>query len=326
MTVLLLDGCEDFSSWIAVGTAPGLATGRNGSGWTIQGAFATSYHDFTIPTAEQTDTLTFGFAFTTASTAIMPVFDLLSDNGITIHMRCYVQNNGPQFQLGGGTVIFNPSYLFAINTWYYVDFSVKLHDTAGTAAVRVNGIEIGSATGLDTKNAGTKTVFDTVRAKGMGSTLCVIDDLYITNDNIMLGDIRVETLYPNGDGAVNQWVGSDSDSLQNYLLVNEVGAPVLTSFVESSTAGAQDLYTLGDLAAGSGTVRAVCPAAHTIKTDAGARQLKLLVRGSSINASPIRDLGTQPVNRHWGTTINPETGLAWTRAEVNALQAGVEVV
>jgi hypothetical protein len=326
MGVILLDGCEDFSSWVPIGTAPGIVAGRNGNGWTIPGAFATSHHDFAIPAAEQTDTLTIGFAFRTGSLSILPTFDLYSDNGTVLHDRINVRNTEVEVQRAGGTTTFTAPFAFAINTWFYVECSVKMHDTAGTVTARVNGTQIGTATGLDTRNAGTKAVFDTVWAKGIGSTLCVIDDLYLANDATMLGDIRVETLYPNGDGAVNQWVGSDGDSVQNYLLVNEAGAPVASSFVESSTAGAQDLYTLTDLAAGTGTVRAVCPAVHTLKTDGGARQLKVLVRGSSVSASPTRDLGTSGVNQHWATTVNPETGLAWTRAQVNALQAGVEVV
>jgi hypothetical protein len=325
MAVILLDGCEDFSSWTIVGTPPGIAAGRNGNGWTVPGAFATSNHFFTIPTVEQTDTLTVGFAFTTGSLSILPTLEFSSDNGVVNHSRVIVQNTSLQVDRSG-TNIFNVPFSFSINTWFYVEFTIKLHDTLGTVTARVNGNVVGTVTGLDTKNAGTKTVFDTVRVKGMGSSLCVIDDFYISNDATMLGNIKVETLYPNGDGSVNQWVGSDADSIQNYLLVNEVGAPVLTSYVESSTAGAQDLYTLTDLAAGTGTVRAVCAVAHAIKTDGGARQLKLLARGSSVNSSPIRDLGTTPVNQHWTTTVNPETGMAWTRAQVNALQAGVEVV
>jgi hypothetical protein len=103
--------------------------------------------------------------------------------------------------------------------------------------------------------------------------------------------------------------------------------PVNTAdFVNSSTPTAQDLYTMTDLAAGTGTVRAVCIAANALKTDGGPRQVKLLSRGSSTNASAARDLGTAFVNAHWATTINPETGVAWTRAEVNALQSGVELV
>ena len=92
-----------------------------------------------------------------------------------------------------------------------------------------------------------------------------------------LGDITVETLYPNGDGAANQWLGSDGNSTSNYLLVNETGAPVTTSYTGDSVSGHRDLYTLTDLVATTGTVVGVCHQAYAAASDAvTSRQMKVV--------------------------------------------------
>jgi hypothetical protein len=51
----------------------------------------------------------------------------------------------------------------------------------------------------------------------------------------------------DGNGDFSQLVGSDADSTNNYLLVNEAGAPVTTSYVESDTVGQRDFYAMGDI-------------------------------------------------------------------------------
>jgi hypothetical protein len=142
-----------------------------------------------------------------------------------------------------------------------------------------------------------------------------------------LGDIVVETLYPNGNGNANQWLGSDGDSTNNYLLVNETGAPVTTDYVADSVSGHQDMYTLTDLVHTTGTVLGVCHSAYAAKTDAvNARQIKLVNRRAADTKSVALDLTTTYTGYQYALAQDPETGAAWTIANVNSLQSGVEVV
>ena len=140
---------------------------------------------------------------------------------------------------------------------------------------------------MDTKNAGTKTVFDSVPVdrfdQHRSANAAIYDDFYLMtgSGDTPLGDIVIETLYPNGNGNANQFVGSDGDSTNNYLLVNETGAPVTSSYVADSTSGHQDMYALTDLVTSAGTVLGVCHSAYLAKTDAvNARQAKIVNRRS----------------------------------------------
>ena len=96
----------------------------------------------------------------------------------------------------------------------------------------------------------------------------IFDDVYLmagTGDEF-LGDCTVATLLPTGNGFVNQFVGSDGNSTDNYLLVDEQ-PPSSTDYVGSATTGQQDLYTLTNLT-GSGTVLAVAPTIYAVRARA----------------------------------------------------------
>ena len=65
-------------------------------------------------------------------------------------------------------------------TWYYVEIQAKLHDSTGFVIVRVNGVEVINASTLDTKDGGTKTVYDRVSMAMFDGRVNQYDDLYIT--------------------------------------------------------------------------------------------------------------------------------------------------
>ena len=123
-----------------------------------------------------------------------------------------------------------------------------------------------------------------------------------------LGPIAVETLRPNGNGAVNQWAGSDGDSADNWQLVDD---PTVDngSYVYSTTVGQQDLYTMGDLERTAGAIIGVTHAAQMIRTDSVTpRSVKLLNRRTAITAGPAVALGTgyRGVAQTW--TYDPDVG------------------
>jgi hypothetical protein len=125
--------------------------------------------------------------------------------------------------------------------------------------------------------------------------------------------------------SANAWVGSDADSTNNYLLVDEVGAPVTTDYTGSPTSGAQDLYTLTDLTK-SGTIVGVCHQAYAAASDAGAKSFKIVNRRLADTKSAALTLSSTYAPFHYALTQDPETSAAFTVANVNALQSGVEVV
>jgi hypothetical protein len=213
-------------------------------------------------------------------------------------------------------------------TYHYIEFKATIHDTTGSVEVKVNGATVASATNVDTKQSA-NAYCNLVRFAGASST-SYIDDVYIcdttgsapTND--FLGDCRVDTLYPNADGTYTSF--TPSSGTDHYALVDET-APNTSDYVESSTAGHQDSYQMGNLSALTGTIYGVQVSVAALKDDAGARSLKVGVRSSSTNSvSAAQTLATGQVYYRNIHETDPATAAAWTESGVNAAQLMVENV
>lgn len=181
-TDVLLEPFNNFTFAPWTNTSCTIVTGRNGNGANIPAAGNIVY---TIPTINQSAALTIGFAWRTNALAAAQSFicELLSDAGATTHNRLYVDNGGSVGVTRGTStdlVTTSPTNTILINTWYYLELQITLHDTAGALTVRKNGAVLLTGTALDTKNAGTKTVYDTVRLRSAATTTMLTDDLYIT--------------------------------------------------------------------------------------------------------------------------------------------------
>ena len=331
MALILLDGMEDLSTFVQVQASTGVVAGRTGNA--LNPNSTNSLARYIVLPSEESATFTAGFAVKFATTTTCDFFEFRSDAGATSHVclrivadgSIYVgRNNGVSFV----QLAFSGTGVIVAGTWHYVELQATLHDTTGSVTVRVDGIQVATATNVDTRNAGTKTVFDSVLIRNYNPTTAqpAFDDFYLMNGagDAFLGDIVVETLYPNGNGNANQWLGSDGDSLSNYLLVDEP-TPVATDYVASSTTGHQDLYALTDLVR-SLPIVGVCHQALAARVDSVARQIKIVNRRTTDTKSAAIDLATTLASYHYALAVDPETSAAWTVANVNALQSGVEVV
>jgi hypothetical protein len=315
MTLLIIDGCED-----RVTTAGTTARGRTGKG--LQ-----SFTNYAIPVANQSDTVTVGAAIRCSALTLTTLIGVTGPLSASCVVQ--VQTSGALSWSTGSTSRTTAAAFIPLNTWFYLELQCKVANSPnGFVWVRVNGADVPALTvsGIDTQ-AATGAIYDEVDLDSAGTTTNGVDDIYIMSGagDSFLGDCVVETLYPTGNGTVNNWIGSDGNSTDNYLLVDETPANG-TDYVGADPTGTQDLYNFGNLAL-SGDILAICHNVHAQKSDAGAKQLKIVSRGAIDTTSPAITLTTTFVGEpyQWVQMINPETGLAWTAAEVNALQAGVEV-
>lgn len=313
MTLLIIDGCEDRGT-----TAGTVARGRTGKG--LQ-----NYLNYAVPPS---DTVTVGVAVRCSALALANLISVTGPSSATCTLS--LQATGALSWSTGATTRTTAAAFIPINTWFYLELQCKVANVPnGFVWVRVNGADVPAlmASGIDTQ-ASTGALYDEVDINTAGSTSNGVDDIYIMagTGDAFLGDCVVETLYPTGNGAVNAWVGSDGNSTDNYLLVDETPANT-TDYVGADPSGTQDLYNFGNLAL-AGDILAVCHNVVAQKSDAGAKQLYIVSRGAVDTRSPAITLTTTFTGEPYQfiQTVNPETGVAWTAAEVNALQAGVEVV
>ncbi len=166
---------------------------------------------------------------------------LRNDGAYQITLRA---NTGGNLRFFRGNTVFllAGSAVLSNNTWYYLEVKYYIADQilANSFQLRVDGVlDINLATNTDTAAAST-TNTELLRWEGADGTNRYIDNIYLitldgTRNRDFLGKCFVETLYPTGDSLVN-FVGSDGDSTNNYLHVDETNPDNDTTFVQTSGA------------------------------------------------------------------------------------------
>jgi hypothetical protein len=215
--------------------------------------------------------------------------------------------------------------------WHWVEAEVFYSNTVGTIKCWVDGVQVIDASGLNTP---TIPATVSVQIGGQLSSdaaevwyddLIVYDDTGSYNNTAPLGDTQVLALFPDGEGNVNALVGSDGNSVDNYLLVDEFD-PDTATYVGSSAEGDKDLYTLEDLPSTVGDVLAISVERYSAKTDTGAKFMRSVIRTASTDY-PQSSIALSTTYEYQSEVLeeDPNTTAAWTGTNINGLQAGPEV-
>ena len=257
------------------------------------------------------------------------------DTGATQHITVARNSSSGAIEIrrgnSGGTLLASSTIVTPASAWFYLEISVTISDTIGEVHVRLDGstTDIVSYTG-DTKNGGTASTIDRISITTI-TNATQVTDFYLLNDsgstnNTFLGDVAVRALSPNGNGNASQLVGSDGNSTDNYLLVDEKPFSG-TDYTGSPTTGQKDTYTVADLPAYTSTVYGVQVTANMLKSDAGASQSRTVIRtGGTDYGGTTQVLSTSAATYSELYEQNPNTSNAWTTGEVNGLEAGMEVM
>ncbi len=224
----------------------------------------------------------------------------------------------------GATVIATGTTTLVVSTWYYIEFKLFENGASGTCEIKLNGVsEIASTTG----NFGSTTIGQVQLISVVGGS--VFDDLYVLDTtgasprNTFLGDVRVETIYPNADGAHSQWTPNTGTT--HYTQVNEAQADGDASYVSDATPNDLDTYAFGDIDVGA-TVYGVQTNLYARKDDANTRQIAPVVRQSgSDNVGTTVTMATTYVD--YTQLYNQDPSSAdWTPTSVNAAEFGVKEI
>jgi hypothetical protein len=212
----------------------------------------------------------------------------------------------------------------------YIEWGVTIHDTTGIAIVRINGNEVLNLTGQDTRNSTSPISVSSLQLLCAVASNYDFDDVYVNDDagtahNTFEGDKRVYCLSPSGNGASSDLVGSDSNSTDNYLLVDETTSPSTADYVGSAVDNDHDTYAFTDLA-GTLDVSLVQTSVYAFKSDAGVRSFAPVIRsGGTDDVGTDRALSVAALYHQHTYEQNPVTDAPWTQAEVNAAEFGFMV-
>ncbi len=218
------------------------------------------------------------------------------------------------------------------SVWHRLEIKLTVDDSAGEFTVILDYVEVFSSTGIDTQN-GTNAHVGWVQIQSQdngSSTDIAYDDFTFHDDqgtvnNDFLGDIRIVTLHPDGAGAASDFTPLAGT---NWESVDETPGPDAdTTYVESSVAGHQDLYTVDDfvITPGPGIIHSATVKVYAKKTDAGLRSIKLLTRSGGVTeVSTEKQITTDYSYVQDPVEVDPDTGLPWTVSTINTIQIGVE--
>lgn len=335
MSVIFMDSFQHYvtadilkkwSETVGSNVSISAASGRRGGNALLIGMSSSIRHIFSATMAG----VIVGFAAKTAmSTTSNQLVDFL--DGSTSQVQLKYDSDGT-IKAYRGAVLLGSSAPGALPllTWAYLEVSVVAHNSAGALTVKVNGTTVLTLTGIDTADTANNYV-TSVKLSTVNNQTFYVNDLYVIDpatapNTAFLGDVRVDAYYPMADGATGQWTPTPSGA--HYANVDEA-SPNGTDYIEADVAGYIDLFQTQDLAVdpGASGFFAVQVCAAALKTDAGSRQIKSVVRRSAVNYSGVaKDVSeTQKyVLNQWNT--DPSTAAAWTKAGFDAAEFGVELV
>jgi hypothetical protein len=226
-----------------------------------------------------------------------------------------------------------------MDVWYYIEWKCVLDVTSGSSIVRVNNVEQINFTGRTISDWPTGPGYAPIslpprvfHVQGNTNNRYFLDDLYVLDGsgpapwNDFLGDCRVEYLKPRAAGAAQEWptlAGASS----HWLAVNDNAIPDEDgSYVEANAANLTDtyLYDLTGLPTGQPVFGAQL-SLYAEKTEVGPRVIAPVM--NSIVGPPTYGPSYQSYQYYTVPyATNPATGLAWTVATINAIDAGVKVI
>lgn len=216
--------------------------------------------------------------------------------------------------------------------WHYLEFRLKSGTSSnGTVGFWMDGTLINQTTTHDFYQAMGSTV-------GFGGTTSSyvntmwMDNFYFyyVNDTDFtpgpLGPIEVVSLVPNGNGNSSDLVGSDGNSTDNYLLVDEDPPDEGTTYVGGATEGDHDTYAMENLT-GTPTVVGAVATMVGAKTASGPKFLRHKCRSNSVdyNGDSIGLATDYSMLAEYAWEHDPNTSAAWTYTAINSAEFGAEV-
>ena len=263
------------------------------------------------------------YAYATRTSSGALPFCVLSGGGVEL-FRLYQKTPGAIIQyhnntswVDSGTTFTQPN-----NTAIRFDFHVVIHDTTGTLTVYQNGAEKTSTTFAagDTLLRGEANVDDVRFDNHQANDSFYLSAVLVSDTDSRL--IRYAQRALDGAGSETDWSGAYTD-------INESGVDE-SDVIQSGTTADKATYTFAALptALNTGyTVVGVGVSARASKGATSPANLQLAARHGTTNGFSASKSLTNMWKVHQDIFIlNPDTASAWTFAEADAAQVGVQAI
>jgi hypothetical protein len=223
----------------------------------------------------------------------------------------------------GGTLLASGNSIDRIvpGAWHYIEFAASVGpDGAQILRAWVDGALALEATNISTYN---NTGMDSF-GLAFEDQAQVYDDFYVKNGLTPLGELKIETLDLIGDTlqadfAVNGG-GAGYDKLDEPTVDNDA------SYISSNVVGAKSIFQVANLTATPEVIKALQVRTYARKEDAGYRVLRALLQSGGNEYLGSNNVLATSYKHHMDIfERNPNGGLVWSEAAVNALQVGIKL-
>ncbi len=274
-----------------------------------------------------------GISYYQVSNGNLPVVRFF--DGATVQASIYFNGSTGKFLMYRGdasTLLGTSTGTFSQNAWHTLEWIMQISNstTSNLCQIVVNGnvgspdINLAAASNTRTTANSYSTIIGFF-GTGSGASTQRVGDLYLDSAAIAGYGPQIRPIYVNGNGNTNDFTGSDGNSVDNYLLVDDEAFQAVT-YSQSNTVGHKDLYDLPSLPFSPTAIYGIGIHAYLLKTSAGARTARILTRsgGTDYESGDIV-LSETATSYSQYRDVDPATSAAWTESGINALQPGVKV-
>lgn len=280
---------------------------------------------YNTPNAETTVCLGAALTYTLGSAPEIFFYGTANQTGVNVTLTVDQVNAQLQVRSGGnnGSVLGSSGNgTFEPATWYYVELKIVFNAATGAATVYIDGTSKIAVTNVNTAPSSAHCHSYTLMNDSSGNQPCWFDDHYFHNAggsapfNAVLGDTRVETLFPTSDSSVHF---AHLSGLNNYGMVDEVAMDGDTTYNYSSTPTQTDLFGHGALSNTPTTIFAAAVTSAIRQESASTRALQNEISSSSTVADGAAVVPGVTYQYQQDIFIDdPNTSSAWAAAALNS--------
>lgn len=244
----------------------------------------------------------------------------------TIHIYCQWNNDDLDIKRGDNTLLATAAGIRpGVGSGIYITLWVEIHNSTGAIKMWVNDDQVVDVSGIDTQNGGTGLVLIQRFGGSLGSTMHVDDVVMARADSFADAanlECNIETDFPEAQGTHNELMGSDGNTVDSHLLVDDNPAS-MTDYVGGSTG--KQTFVMTNIPQASGTVLAFMVSLYARKSAAGPRSGRPYFRRSGVDGNGA-DLNLSTLAAYFDEVfqVDPTDASALSITKINDLEVGAE--
>jgi hypothetical protein len=274
-----------------------------------------------------------GFAYRISSVAAAQRDLFAVRDGGSLQVDFVLNTDGTITATRNGTALGTTTLAISSAAYYFLEFKVTIHASAGAVKVRINNAVALNLTGINTKATANATanelVFGYVRLANAVGAVQDLDDLHIYDGQAgaitdCIGDCRIDALHPVAD-VVSDF--TPSAGVTNYPNVDDSTPDGDSTYNESTTVSNVDRFTFETLPAlTSPTIYAVKVSLYARNPEPGVRTITAQAESNASTADGTsHSLGGTYLSYYDLFEEDPDTSAAWDQAGINGGSFGYKV-